>query len=389
MKRTDLCRTALLLVLGLPWTAAGHAATDDPKAAWKALYEDGKAALRWQEFERARELLGQALEVARELGPLDIRMGQTVLWLAESHRLEGRPRKGLRLFDDELARIESEFGAEDPHSALLRLFLGIEYGLMRRFGDAEKASLQALSLVESDPEQYRETITEGLSQLAQLYQREGRTEEAIRAMERAAELNEGDERFFERSIYHRLAEAYSKSGDLEKAERAYSRLLAALLVHRGEESSYVLVVKEEYADVLRRLGREDEAAELLRSRLPEIPVTTPGPSPDEVLTAGMNGVPRPRLVRDVDPIYPDEAREAGAAGKVILSAIVAPDGTVPSAEVLQVSDSGLGFEQAAKDAILKRRYEPAMVDGRAVPVRIIVVVEFGLSGSAPGKSRRR
>ena len=387
--RTDPGRAGLLVVLGLLWAAAGQTATSDPKAEWKALYEDGTAALRSQEYERARELLGQALEIARELGPLDMRVSQTVLWLAESHRLEGRPRKGLRLFDDELARVESEFGAEDPHSALLRLFLGIEYGLMRRFGDAEKESLHALSLVESDPERYRETITEALGQLAQLYLREGRTDDAIRTMERAAELNEGDERFFERSIYHRLATSYRKNGDLEKAAGAYSRLLAALLVNRGEESSYVLVVKEEYAGVLRRLGREDEAAELLRSRLPEDPPETPESSLDEVLTAGMDGVPRPRLVRDFDPIYPDKAREVGAEGKVILSAIVDADGTVRSADVLQLSDSGLGFEQAAKDAIMKRRYEPAMVDGRAVPVRIIVVVEFDLDGSAPGKGRRR
>jgi tetratricopeptide (TPR) repeat protein len=268
MNRTDRRRATWLLVLGLLWAAAGHAAESDPRAEWKTLFEDGKVALRSQEFERSRELLGQALEIARELGLLDMRMGQTVLWLAESHRLAGHPRKALQLFDDELARVESEFGADDPHSAQLRLYLAIEYGLMQRFRDSEKESLHALSLVESDPEQYRETITEGLSQLAQLYQREDRIDDAIRMMERAAELNEGDERFFERSIYHRLATTYEKNGDLEKAERTYARLLEALLVHRGEESTYVRVVKKQYADVLRRLGREDEAEKLLETSDP-------------------------------------------------------------------------------------------------------------------------
>jgi TonB family protein len=94
----------------------------------------------------------------------------------------------------------------------------------------------------------------------------------------------------------------------------------------------------------------------------------------------------PKKIRDVRPVYPPDAREAGVQGVVILDVLIAPDGTVGDAKVLRSIPL---LDQAALDALRQWEFEPTLVDGAPVPVVMTVTVNFTLDsvaeqGGVPG-----
>ncbi|HEX8843605.1 MAG TPA: energy transducer TonB [Pyrinomonadaceae bacterium] len=96
--------------------------------------------------------------------------------------------------------------------------------------------------------------------------------------------------------------------------------------------------------------------------------------------------PRPFNPRDVDrkaqvlsrsePKYTEEARKNLVEGVVVLSAVVAEDGSVRSIKVL----SGLpdGLTEKAVEAARETEFSPALKDGRAVSQSIQLEYDFHL-----------
>ena len=78
----------------------------------------------------------------------------------------------------------------------------------------------------------------------------------------------------------------------------------------------------------------------------------------------------------VGPEYPKGTAAARRKATVILWAVIRKDGSVGPLCVRGVNPAGLGFEQAATEAVRQWRYVPAMKDGEPVDVRIRVYVEF-------------
>ncbi len=72
----------------------------------------------------------------------------------------------------------------------------------------------------------------------------------------------------------------------------------------------------------------------------------------------------PRVLSEVKIPYPEEARRAGIEGTVTLSITIDPDGKVVAAKV--VSGPGYGLDEAARDAIRRFRFKPAIKGGEAV-----------------------
>jgi TonB family protein len=71
--------------------------------------------------------------------------------------------------------------------------------------------------------------------------------------------------------------------------------------------------------------------------------------------------------------YPPEAAAAGIQGNVLAEIVVNEAGLVSEARVVR---SVPMLDEAALQAVQNWRFEPAMVDGRAVPVRMVVTVNF-------------
>ncbi len=104
------------------------------------------------------------------------------------------------------------------------------------------------------------------------------------------------------------------------------------------------------------------------------------PPPSGPLLAGSGGVSLPEIIPEskLQPEYPELARQARLDGRVILQAIVLKNGSVGEVEVLSCTHEGIGFEEAAVDAVNQWRYKPAMQGDKPVDVYFTVRVEFEL-----------
>jgi periplasmic protein TonB len=72
----------------------------------------------------------------------------------------------------------------------------------------------------------------------------------------------------------------------------------------------------------------------------------------------------PTVASEVKIPYPDEARRAGIEGTVTLSITIDADGKVSNVKV--ISGPGYGLNEAARDAIRRFRFKPAIKGGEAV-----------------------
>jgi len=84
----------------------------------------------------------------------------------------------------------------------------------------------------------------------------------------------------------------------------------------------------------------------------------------------------PRLIKKVNPVYPEEARKAEVQGIVILSVRTDTYGRVE--DILVRKSAGPLLDQAAIDAIRQWIYEPMLVNGKPNPVIFTVTVHFKL-----------
>ena len=83
----------------------------------------------------------------------------------------------------------------------------------------------------------------------------------------------------------------------------------------------------------------------------------------------------PKLIKMVQPVYPEEARKAGVEGIVILEVTTDQSGRVASVRILK---SVPLLDQAAIEAVKKWLYEPMIIDGKPTPVIFTVTVNFQL-----------
>ncbi len=85
--------------------------------------------------------------------------------------------------------------------------------------------------------------------------------------------------------------------------------------------------------------------------------------------------PKPTL--QVPPEYPYRARRRGVEGSVELRFTVTRDGRVTDIDVVRAQPQHM-FEEAAKQAVTRWRFEPAIRNGNAVDVRVQVQLDFKL-----------
>lgn len=83
------------------------------------------------------------------------------------------------------------------------------------------------------------------------------------------------------------------------------------------------------------------------------------------------------LSPNLKPEYTAEAKAAGIEGRMTLEVIIADTG-----EVLQVRSVGrklgYGLEEAAKKAFSRKRYSPAILDGKPITVKALIPVNWSL-----------
>ncbi len=91
-----------------------------------------------------------------------------------------------------------------------------------------------------------------------------------------------------------------------------------------------------------------------------------------------------KLIRKVDPVYPEEALHARVQGRVVLAVTINEEGLVCEARVV----SGHPFlNQAAIDAVKQWRYAPTYINDVPVPVMTTVTLHFRIDDNRMGMER--
>jgi vitamin B12 transporter len=112
-----------------------------------------------------------------------------------------------------------------------------------------------------------------------------------------------------------------------------------------------------------------------------LPALAQAPAGEQPGAPGGEQTPRrettpPRLVSRPPGVYPEAARAEGREAVVDLRLTIDAEGRVTSAEIPQ--PVGHGFDEAARDAALGFRFEPALRDGTPVAARIVYRYAFEL-----------
>ena len=126
-----------------------------------------------------------------------------------------------------------------------------------------------------------------------------------------------------------------------------------------------------------------------RSLSQRLRCSPPRPRRDEPALPMKPATPAPRRVeptcgptlfgKTTPPVYPRVARRLGWEGRVVLRVRVTPDGTVRSVEILESSGRQC-LDEAAREAALTWRFEPALKRGQPVAAVCLRAIRFRLSG---------
>jgi protein TonB len=81
------------------------------------------------------------------------------------------------------------------------------------------------------------------------------------------------------------------------------------------------------------------------------------------------------LMQKVLPNYPERAVKARLQGAVVLQAMIGRDGTIQDLKLVRGS---MLLGQAAYRAVKQWRYQPYLINGRAVEAETFVTVDFRL-----------
>jgi protein TonB len=81
-------------------------------------------------------------------------------------------------------------------------------------------------------------------------------------------------------------------------------------------------------------------------------------------------------LKKVEPVYPEEARQAKLEGTAVLSAVVDEEGLPQNIKVTR--SLGLGFDENAIKAVEQWRFKPGTMGSKPVAVQVTIEVNFRL-----------
>ncbi len=126
-----------------------------------------------------------------------------------------------------------------------------------------------------------------------------------------------------------------------------------------------------YAKAIQR-AQEDERGERELTTTAQIPIIEA--APDDEKSAAAEGLRLPRPYRRLIPPYPESAALAEAEATVDVLVDLDAGGEVTRVEVARWA--GFGLDQATVDTVRKLHFFPAMRDGLAIPIRVLLRYNF-------------
>jgi len=124
--------------------------------------------------------------------------------------------------------------------------------------------------------------------------------------------------------------------------------------------------------VAMRRASEDERLE--RTVIPTSPPPLIAEAPDDEKAAEAQGLRLPRPYRRLRPEYPKTAALADAEATVDVAVDIGADGEVGNVEVVRWA--GFGLDQATVATVKQMHFFPAMKNGTAIPMRVLLRYNF-------------
>ncbi len=93
----------------------------------------------------------------------------------------------------------------------------------------------------------------------------------------------------------------------------------------------------------------------------------------QVYKVGDAGVSPPKIVKKVEPQYPDGVAN-DIEGEVLLTGVVSASGIIGAVDVTKSLDEDL--DPAAIDALMKWEFEPGTKDGKPADIRMDFTIQF-------------
>ncbi len=82
------------------------------------------------------------------------------------------------------------------------------------------------------------------------------------------------------------------------------------------------------------------------------------------------------LLHKVDPVYPEDAKDAGVSGAVVMKALISDEGKIMKLTVVSGAEK---LRDAATTAVNQWKYKPYLLNGKPVFVDTVIVVNFALT----------
>jgi TonB family protein len=121
-----------------------------------------------------------------------------------------------------------------------------------------------------------------------------------------------------------------------------------------------------------RRAQEDERSERELTVDQDLPIIEEAPDDDK--SAAAEGLRLPRPYRRFQPAYPDSAARAEAEATVDVLVDLDASGEVMHVEVVRWA--GFGLDQATVDTVRRLHFFPAMRNGVAIPIRVLLRYNF-------------
>ena len=121
-----------------------------------------------------------------------------------------------------------------------------------------------------------------------------------------------------------------------------------------------------------RRAHEDERGE--RTLAADRPIPIIEAAPDDEKKAEEDGLRLPRPFRRLVPVYPDTAAEAEAEATVDVLADIDAKGDVMRVEIARWA--GFGLDESTVDTVKRINFFPAMRNGVAIPLRVLLRYNF-------------
>jgi serine/threonine protein kinase/Tfp pilus assembly protein PilF len=238
---------------------ADHPSVGLSLASLANLYEtQGKYAEAESHYRRALALW------EKSLGTDHPQVAITQNYLGSLYTTMGRHDEAEPLLRDSVPVLEKALGPEHPSVASSLSSLAAHYAELGRYAEAEPINERALSLREEALGPDHPDVGRSLNALANVYRDQNRLAEAEPLYRRALGIGEkiGTDDPMVGWTLHELAKLHARQGKTAQAEQAYRRALSIREKALGADPTAVAETLEDYAELLRNIGRSGEAVQM-------------------------------------------------------------------------------------------------------------------------------